>query len=223
MEQSAKEMKDASVMVADTVRKMKPTTKKVVLIAVLALPLLFVFADEYPALRFRGDGQFSGGPVFGYWIRLRPIPFYQAGEHVFHLRGMPNEEMSLQLYAEGKSDDNRKELTNLSTEIEATLVDQNRRVVCQASGIVPKESDPCDCKKDDCKVWTDAEIEARRQKEWVLMSGGDEAAYWHVNCLRMRLKPSDSYTLKLRVLAVDPQTPHIKLIPTLEGGQLDLP
>jgi len=123
----------------------------------------------------------------------------------------------------GKSDDNRKELTNLSTEIEATLVDQNRRVVCQASGIVPKESDPCDCKKDDCKVWSDAEIEARRQKEWVLMSGGDEAAYWHVNCLRMRLKPSDSYTLKLRVLAVDPQTPHIKLVPTLEGGQLDLP
>jgi hypothetical protein len=219
VEQSAKEMKDASVMVADTVRKMKPTTKKLVLIAVLALPLLFVFADEYPALRFRGDGQFSGGPVFGYWIRLRPIPFYQAGEHVFHLRGMPNEEMSLQLYAEGKSDDNRKELTNLSTEIEATLVEQNRRVVCQASGVVPKESDPCDC-KDDCKVWTDAEIEARQQREWVLDGDAD---YWHENCLRMRLKPTDSYTLTLRIRNLDPKTPKINLIPTFEGGQLDMP
>jgi hypothetical protein len=194
------------------------------LVGCAAVITLLCFADEYPALRFRGDGRFSGGPVFGYWIRLRPIPFSQAGEHVFHFRGMPNEEMSLQLYVEGKSDDNRKELTNLKTEIEATIVDdKNGRVVCHASGIVPKESDPCDCKKDDCKVWTDAEIEARRQKEWVLMSSGDEAAYWHENCLRMPLKPANSYRLTLRVQNLDPRTPKINLIPTLEGGQLDLP
>ncbi len=196
----------------------RPTKGLAVLAGVVAL---LCFADEYPALRFRGDGHFSGGPVFGYWIRLRPIPFYQAGEHVFHFRGMPNEEMSLQLYAEGKSDDNRKELTNLNTNIEATLVDQNRRVICQASGVVPTESDPCDC-KDDCKVWTDAEIETRRQKEWVLMSGGD-AAYWHENCLRVRLKPTDSYTLTLRIRSLDPRTPEINLIPTFEGGQPDIP
>ncbi len=135
---------------------------------------------------------------------------------------MPNEEMSLQLYAEGKTGDNRSELTNLNTQLEALLVDQNGRVVCQGSGVVPKESDPCDC-KDDCKVLTDKEIEARRQKEWVLMSGPDETAYWHENCLRVRLKPSDSYTLTLRIHDVDPKTPRINLIPTLEGGQLDLP
>lgn len=195
-----------------------------VLIALACVIALLAFADEYPALRFRGDGHLSGGPVFGYWIRMRPIPFYQAGEHVFHFSGMPNEELSLQLYADGKSNDDRKELTNLDTEIEATLVDQNRRVVCEASGVVPKESDPCDCKdgKNDCKVWTDAEIEARRQKEWVLMSGGD-AAYWHENCLRMPLKPTDSYTLTLRIRNLDPRTPKINLIPTFEGGQPDMP
>lgn len=196
---------------------MKPTTKKVFLIAVLALPLLLVFTDEYPALRFRGDGKFSGGPVFGYWIRLEPIPFGQVGEYTFHFRGMPNEEMSLQLYTEGES--RRSALTNLITQLEVTLSDQKGRVVCQGAGTVPKEGKPC----DDCKIPTDKEIEAREQKEWILMSAPDEAAYYHVNCLRVRLKPSDSYTLKLRILAVDPQTPHINLIPTLEGGQLDLP
>lgn len=202
---------------------MKPTTKKVVLITILALPLLLVFADKYPALRFRGDGQFSGGPVFGYWIRLKAIPFGQAGEYSFHFRGMPNEEMSLQLYTDGEN--GRSALTNLSTQLEAVLTDQKGRVVCAGAGVVPKESDPCDdCKvPTDSKVPTDKEIEARRQKEWILMSGPNEAAYYHVNCLNMRLKLSDSYTLKLRVLAVDPQTPHINLIPTLEGGQLDLP
>ena len=198
---------------------MKLSVKKVVLIALFAAPLLLLFADEYPALRFHGDGHFSGGPVFGYWIRLRSAPFYKAGEYVFHLRGMPSEEMSLQLYAEGKTGDNRSELTNLNTQLEALLVDQNGRVVCQAGGIVPRENEPC----DDCKIPTDKEIEARFQKEWVLMSGPDETAYWHANCLRVQLKPSDSYTLTLRIHDVDPKTPRINLIPTLEGGQLDLP
>src|SRR5258707_11315214 len=129
---------------------MKLTTKKVVLITILAVPLLLVFADEYPALRFRGDGQFSGGPVFGYWIRLKAIPFGQAGDYSFHFRGMPNEEMSLQLYAEGKTHENRSELTNLSTQLEALLVDQRDRVVCRGTGVVPKEGGPC----QDGKVWT---------------------------------------------------------------------
>jgi hypothetical protein len=196
---------------------MKPTTKKVFLIAVLAFPLFLVFADEYPALRFRGDGKFSGGPVFGYWVRLKPIPFGQVGEYTFHFRGMPDEEMSLQLYTDGES--RRSALTNLTTQLEAVLSDQKGRVVCQGAGVVPKESEPC----DDCKIPTDKEIEAREQKEWILMSGPNEAAYYHVDCLKKRLNPSDSYTLKLRVLAVDPQTSRINLIPTLEGGQLDLP
>jgi hypothetical protein len=107
---------------------------------------------QYPALRFRGDGHFSGGPVFGYWIRLNAIPFGQAGDYIFHFRGMPKEEMSLQLYTDGESD--RSALTNLSTQLEAVLTDQKGRVVCTGAGVVPKEGEPC----DDCKVPTDKEI-----------------------------------------------------------------
>jgi hypothetical protein len=126
--------------------------------------------------------------------------------------------MSLQLYTDGEN--GRSALTNLSTQLEAVLTDQKGRVVCAGAGVVPEESDPCDdCKSPtDNKVPTDKEIEARRQEEWILMSGPNEAAYYHVNCLNLRLKPSDSYTLKLRVLAVDPQTPHLNLIPTLGGA-----
>src|SRR5262249_7522572 len=156
--------------------------KRIALFAILAAPFLLVFADEYPAMRFRGDGHFSGGPVFGYWLRLKPIPFFKPGEYVFRFRGMPREEMSLQLFAEGMGGNNRPELTNLNTQLEAILVDQKGGVVCRASGVIPKEVDPCcqDCKEhpEDCQPLTDEQIEARRQKEWVLMSGGDEAAYW---------------------------------------------
>ena len=43
--------------------------------------------------------------------------------------------MSLQLYAQGKTDKNREELTHLGTTISALLVDQNSRVVCEGSAM----------------------------------------------------------------------------------------
>ena len=177
-------------------------TKKVILtVALSALGLLFV-ADEYPFLRFHGDAKFSGGPVFGYEIKMHPIPFNQAGEYVFHFRGIPNENMSLELYVDGKTDENRNELTNLDTTLDALLVDQNNHVISQASGMAR---------------------EGQNEQIWVLMSGGGEAAFWHWNCVHMPLKPFLSYTLTLRVSNIDPKTPKIQLLPVLEGGHLDLP
>lgn len=177
-------------------------TKKVVLTAVLSIIALLWFADEYPFLRFHGDAEFSGGPVLGYQIKMRPIPFNQAGEYVFHFRGLPYEELSLQLYAEGKTDKNREELTHLGTTLDALLVDQTGRTVCQGSGMAR---------------------DGQNEDIWVVMSSGSEAAFWHWNCVHMPLRPSVSYTLTLRVRNVDPKTPKINLLPVLEGGQPDLP
>jgi hypothetical protein len=181
---------------------MKSSTKNVAATVVICAVALLWIADEYPALRFRGDGKFSGGPIFGYTIKMRKIPFDQAGEYVFHFRGLPDEEMSLQLYAEGKTDKNRKELTHLDTMLDALLVDHNGRTVCQATGM-PRDG--------------------QNEHIWVVMSSGFEAAFWHWNCVHMPLKPSDSYTLTLRISNVDPRTPKINLLPVFEGGQLDLP
>jgi hypothetical protein len=176
-------------------------------IALIVVALLW-FADEYPALRFRGDGRLSGGPVFGYTVRLRKIPFYLPGEYVSHFRGMPKREMSLQLYAEGKTFDNEAELTHVGTTIEAVLVDQNGQLICKGVG---------------SPLVGAGKIDDSNPKGWVTMLGGNEAAYWNGNCLRMPLKPSDSYTLTIRIRDIDPKTPKINLLPTLEGGQLDLP
>jgi hypothetical protein len=192
---------------------MRPPAKKIAM-AVLISTIAFLFlADEYPAMRFRGDGKFGGGPVFGYEIRLRSIPFYEAGEYVFHFRGMPNEEMSLLLYTQGKKSlyvggehppDDGYELTHLKTPLEATLVDRQGRTVCSGTGL-PLHGD----------------INGN-PNGWILQ-GGDPAAYYHANCLRVALKPSQSYTLTIKVHDVDPKTPRINLLPVLEGGQLDLP
>ena len=168
---------------------------------VVGFLIALLAADEYPALRFRGDGTFSGGPVFGYRIRMQPIPFYKPGEYVFHFHGLPKEEMTLQLYIEGKSNDDREELTHLGTTLEAIFVDQRGRTLCQATGMAR---------------------EGQNEHIWVLMSG-QSAAFWHWNCVNMPLNPSDSYTLTLRISNVDPRTPRTNLVPVLEGGQPDLP
>lgn len=189
-------------------RVVESSARKMTLALVGAITLMLWLADEYPALRFRGDASFSGGPIFGYNIKMRRIPFYQTGEYAYHLRGLPNEEMSLQLYAEGKSFANEAEITHIATNIEASLADQAGHLVCQASGSPLIGAG----KRDD-----------RNPRGWITMLSRDEAAYWNGNCLRLPLRPSDSYTLTIRIQNVDPNAPKIDLIPTLEGGQLDLP
>jgi hypothetical protein len=177
-------------------------SKQIILTAVLSIIALLCLIDEYPFLRFHGDARFSGGPVLGYRIVMRTIPFNQEGEYVFHFRGLPDEELSLELQVEGKTDKDREELTHLDTKLSALLVDQNNHIVCQASG-VPKDGN--------------------NEHIWVVMSGGNDVAFWHWNCVHMPLKPSVSYTLTLRVSNVDPKTPKINLLPVLEGGRPDLP
>lgn len=173
---------------------------KRLLFIVAGILILLLAADEYPALRFRGDGKFSGGPVFGYRISMRAIPFYKSGEYVFRFSGLPKQEMSLQLYVKGQSGDDRAELTHLGTTLDANLIDQNGRTVCQATGMVR---------------------DGQNERIWILMSDG-EAAFWHWNCVHLPLKPSDSYTLTLRISNIDPKTPHVNLMPVLEGGRPDL-
>jgi len=181
---------------------MKLSAMKTSLIVAISAVALLWFADGYPALRFRGDGRISGGPILGYQIKFQKIPFYQAGEYVFHFRGAPHEELVLELHAEGKGSDNEAEL-RIKTIIEAAIVDQKGRSICQAIG-PPLEH-------------------GQNPNGWVLMLGGDEAAYWHWNCAWVQFNTLDSYTLTLRIRDVDPKTPKINLVPTLRSRGLDLP
>jgi hypothetical protein len=181
---------------------MKLSAMKASLIVAASAFALLWFANEYPALRFRGDGKISGGPIFGYQVEFQKIHFYQTGEYSYRFRGVPHEEFVLELHAEGKGDDNDAEL-RVKTIIEAAIVDQKGRSICQASG-PPLEH-------------------GQNPNGWVLMLGGDEAAYWHWNCAWVQFHPVDSYTLTLRIRSVDPKTPKINLVPILRSRGLDLP
>jgi len=153
--------------------------------------MLLALADEYPAMRFRGDGEFSGGPILGYSLRMRPIPFYTPGEYVFHFSGMPDEEMTFWLEAEGKNRNDESAL-RVKTLMEEVLTNQKGQI-CRADG-PPLERGQSD-------------------HGWDLVLAGEEAGYWNWDCGLVLFKPSESYTLTLRIREVDPRTPKVNLIP----------
>jgi hypothetical protein len=150
---------------------------------------------EFPSLRFRGDALIRGGPGFGYSIKMHRISLNRTGDYVFHFRRIPNGDMSLLLYAEGKSGQDQEELTHLKVTMDASLVDQNGQVICKGAGM------PGD---------------GQNEHIWVLMSGLD-AAFWHWNCVHMTLKNSASYMLTLRVQDPDPNAPEVVVNPVLES------
>jgi len=172
--------------------------------AVLTVAILVIIlaAYEFPLLRFHGNAWIWGGPGFGYQIRMRAIPFNQPGKYEFHFRGIPDGKMSLLLYAEGKSDENREELTRLHTSLDALLVDQRGNIICQASATTGT---------------------AQADQIWNLMSAYWGAAFWNSSCLHLPLNRSTSYTLTLRISNVDPNTPRSNLVPVLESDHRTWP
>ena len=172
---------------------MKLSFRRKLFVGAIGLTAVLWAADEYPALRFRGDGKVFGGPVLGYDIEFQKIPFNRSGVYTFHFRGMPNEEMRLLVRVEGKTSNGVAEL-RLKNVIEARLSTENNQMVCEASG-------------------RPVEVGPDSNDHFVLMEG---------NCNGIQFCPRTRYILYLRIRDVDSRTPAINLVPYFEGGQPDL-
>jgi hypothetical protein len=58
---------------------------------------------------------------------------------------------------------------------------------------------------------------------WVLMSGGDEAGYWHYECNPAQVFPDRTYDLMIRISEVGQGIERVLVTPTLNGGGIELP
>ena len=113
--------------------------------------------------------------------------------------------MGLILYVRGEHAkwEDRESLTHFPVTIEARLSDGKGNVVCCfASGR------PADGNRDGI---------------WVLMSGHDEAGYWHYQCNGVRVSPFKTYDLMIRVADVGAGADKVLVTPTLKGGGTELP
>ena len=177
-----------------------------VTLGIVALLILFAWGP-WGSFRYRGDGQFFNRGFFSnprYVARFSDISLNKVTENYFHFRGLPNEEVTLVLYVKDRSVwtwEERKPLEHLKTTIEASLITDQGKEACHASG------------KPDS---------GNRDGIWVLMSGG-KSGYWHWQCNHIRVYPNVAYTLTVRVTGADATGEKVVVSPRLEGGGLDLP
>jgi hypothetical protein len=117
-------------------------TKKLILVVTLSVITLLILSAWSPwdSFRYHGDGQFSDRGFFSYpryLVTFSDIQLNQTGEHHFHFRGLPSEEMSLMLLVKDKRVDTWADsapLANLQVTIEAVLTDDKGHVACRAYG-----------------------------------------------------------------------------------------
>lgn len=183
----------------------KPKLIAGVVVAVVGF-ILFV---PYRTWSYSGPGAIHDHGLISrprFSIALPTMKLDEAQSRSFTFSGPPSEEMSLQLYVVGGSFNDEAVLTKLRTQMSARLVDvtapQSPIVLCSASG-TPATPD--------------------RDGRWVLMTSGFEAAYWHSDCLGVTLSRKGTYTLYLEIQSPDPSSPARLLVPTIEGGGIELP
>jgi len=168
--------------------------------------LILVAWSPWSGLLYRGDGKLSDNLFFypRYRLKFAEIPLSEANEYHFHFKGAPHEEMGLVLYVKGglADWDYRHSLVNFPASIDAKLTNGKGNVVCHASGR------PAD---------------ANSEGVWVLMSGPGVAGYWHYQCNGFRVSTLETYRLTIRVTNVGPQAEKVVVVPTLEGGGIELP
>ena len=184
--------------------------KKGLLLTIIVIGTAFLirFAwSPWNSLRYHGDGKFSDRGFFSYpryLVTFSDIQLSQTGEHHFHFRGLPNEEMTLALLVEDRRVDTWADtapLANLPVTIEVVLTDDKGYVACRAYGR------PAPSNVDGV---------------WVLTWGG-AAAYWHHQCNFVRVHPNRIYDLAIRVKDIGPSVEKVVVTPRLTAGGIELP
>jgi hypothetical protein len=170
----------------------------------IVLTVIVYWFTSYNPKEFRGAGPMKDDGFFSYYRYHAPvgyIPFAQSDTYKFQFSGLPSEIMVLQFYIPHHSTSNKELLENLSTTLNAKIVDASGNVICNAQGSPSANL---------------------REKKWVLMSSSTFAAYWHKNCDALFARNMD-YTLHVTVNNIDSKTPNVMLKAMLEGGGNELP
>jgi hypothetical protein len=188
-------------------RLTRSITIPLIALVVVAIGWLYL---QWPRWRYRGPGQFSDSGVISYprfHIRFPPLRLDKASTATYTYRGVPTERMDFQLFVHGAGERNRPQLEHLDTRIRATIIEDEsslvpRITICKAEGSPSSKTE---------------------SSRWVLMTGSDIAAFWHAACLGKQFRSSATYTLTIAIEPDREESPTYALVPTLEGGGIELP
>ena len=177
--------------------------------AVLLVAAVVVLVVPYRTWLYKGPGHLRDLGFLAYPRFRLELPQMTIGRdpnHTFTFDRIPSEEMSVVLDVVDGSLDDFDRLKTFPVQITARLFEEAtvstpRRRLCEATGS-PSGKFP--------------------DAQWVVTGSAVHAAFWHPRCLRMPMSSDRSYTLQVEITPTGP-SPSTTLIPTLQGGGIELP
>jgi hypothetical protein len=160
------------------------------------------YAALHQAWRYEG-GKIHDSGVISYprfTAPFRPIPFNRAATYSFHFKRFPADQAVVMLNT--PTAPHREQLEKLRTRLSIRVEDERAVTRCEASGF-PAGLGPAQA------FVTSAPVHA--------------TGIWLMSCNGFSVERCDPCTLTLTISDVDPATPSIPLVPTLEGGGIELP
>jgi hypothetical protein len=151
--------------------------------------------------------RYRGGPLIDHGLLGNPryeatfsgIPFDVLGSYSFSFTRFPGRDAAVMLIPPRGLDPDAIE--RLSTRLRVRIVGRDGTTICEGAG-------------------TPA---LRNQNQFIVTSSSDVVALYHANCLRLNLQRCDPCRLDVAIESVDRSTPRVKLVPTLQGGGVELP
>jgi hypothetical protein len=153
------------------------------------------------AVGLRDSGFFS---YPRYHVQLGSVPLWQAGQYEFKVSGLPPGPLDLRLQVSDQTGANSDELTALSTNVAVSMTESSGKQVCEGAGSL-----------------SDARM--RERSTWALASSSSQASFWHSRCLQVSTNRFKSYVVRVKISDVAPRSPHVSMLPILEGGGIELP
>lgn len=170
--------------------------------AVLAAVVGGCYVVFHPAWRYKGGPIYDNGVVSypRFAAQFNSVLFNVPGDYSFTFHHFPGSPASVMLNTPTAPP--YEPLDKLTTKIDISVQDQQGYVLCHGSG-----------------------FPAGRGGERFMVTSGPRYAIglWHAGCNGVHLENCSPCTLKIRITNVDPSTPAIPLVPTLEGGGIELP
>jgi|SRR5215469_12705198 len=173
---------------------------------VVALLIMF-WSVSYRPSQFKGGVALRDSGFFShprYHAQLGDLPLWKEGEYQFTVSGLPPGPLDLKLQVLNSTDANRAGLTSLTTTVSVSMTDSSGKQVCEGSGSL-------------------SDAGTREHSTWALASSSSQASFWHARCLQIPTSRFQTYIVRVRTSGVDPRSPRSTIIPTLEGGGIELP
>jgi hypothetical protein len=157
---------------------------------------------HYRGWRYRG-GRLVNNGIFSrprFEAQFPPIALNVPGTYEYTFSRFPAADAAVMLAT--PSEPSVASIEGLTTKVRLRVIDQNGQLLCDATGSPGEKSD---------------------EHRLIVTSSSGVSALWHMRCARLQLQACNACRLTIVIGPVDPATPRLSIVPTIQGGGIELP